>query len=70
MYYRYTLDKPLPLALTTKPTICGWCSNLLKSVRNVYKGVNCERHYCSLRCHQLGEDRAIRYRATLAGKVS
>lgn len=66
---RYSLDRAVPHLLNGKPTNCGWCNNLLKGLRNIYKGQNCERYYCSHSCLTSGEDRAIRYRATLAGMV-
>lgn len=66
---RYSLDRAVPHLLNGKPTNCGWCNNLLKGLRNIYKGQNCERYYCSHTCLTSGEDRALRYRATLAGMV-
>lgn len=66
---RYSLDKAVPHLLNGKPTNCGWCSNLLQGLRNIYKGQNCERYYCSQSCLTNGEDRALRYRAVLAGTV-
>jgi hypothetical protein len=65
----YGLEKPIPLGLNAKPTNCDWCSANLARLRNIYKGQGCQRHYCSQKCLTSGEDRAIRYRAALAGRV-
>jgi hypothetical protein len=40
---------PLPLA------------GLLKRLRNIYKGQNCGRYYCSQKCLKDGEERAAQY---------
>lgn len=63
------IDKQIPHLLNGIPTHCNWCSGMLKGLRNIYKGQNCERYYCSQACLSQGEDRAIRYKATLAGRV-
>lgn len=66
---RYGLDKPTPLS-QERPTHCHWCGGSLARLLHIYKGQDCERYYDSIECLSRGEDRAIRYRATLAGKVS
>lgn len=62
------LDTNIPFS--HQKVVCDWCSNSLANIRNVYKGINCERQYCSRECHQKGEDRALRYKAALAGTIS
>lgn len=63
----YALVPPISM---DKPTRCHWCTGMLKGLKNIYKGINSERHYCSALCHRDGEDRAIRYRGVLAGTIS
>ena len=59
---RYSLEEPKPLHLLTgEPTRCHWCTGLLKRQRNIYKGQNCERYYCSQKCLKDGEERAAQY---------
>jgi hypothetical protein len=57
----YRLRKPEPLDLDDKPTHCHWCTGMLRGLRNIYKGQNCSRHYCSEECLRGGEERAARY---------
>lgn len=64
---RYGLDKPIKLE---QPQHCFWCNNSLQRLRNVYKGRDSERWYCSSEHLSQGEERALRYRAALAGTVS
>jgi hypothetical protein len=59
---RYSLEKPKPLhLLTCEATRCHWCTGLLKRLRNIYKGQNCERYYCSQKCLKDGKERAAQY---------
>ena len=59
---RYGLEKPEPLHLLNgNPTHCHWCTGLLKGLRDIYKGQNCERCYCSQKCLKDGEERAAQY---------
>jgi hypothetical protein len=53
-----------------KPTTCHWCGGNLERIRNVFKGKDSERYYDTEVCLTRGEDRALRYRAALAGTVS
>ena len=55
------LEEQVPLRLRTKPSNCDWCSGALISLSNVYKGMNCERYYCSEHCLKRGEERALIY---------
>lgn len=64
----FSLDSTAPVL--TKPTHCHWCGGTLERIRDIRKGIACERYYDSKDCHQKGEDRALRYRAALAGTVS
>jgi hypothetical protein len=57
----YRLRKPEPLHLNDKLTYCHWCTGMLRGLRNIYKGQNCSRHYCSEKCLREGEERAARY---------
>lgn len=66
---RYFLDKS-PLPEPYAPVACHWCGGSFARLRNVYKGKDSERYYDSAQCLTAGEDRAIRYRATLAGQIS
>jgi hypothetical protein len=54
----YRLRQPEPSHL---PTHCHWCTGMLRGLRNIYKGQNCSRHYCSEGCLGAGEERAARY---------
>lgn len=63
---RYKLTEPFDHQKST----CAWCGALLNRIRNTFRGKDSERHYCSEKCLVRGEDRALRYKATLAGKVS
>jgi hypothetical protein len=61
----YDLEEHVPLGFRIKPNNCHWCSGALIRLSNVYKGVNCERYYCSEHCLKRGEERALVYlRAT------
>ena len=64
----FGLDKTVPFSHQRET--CHWCGNNLNRIRNIYKGKDSERFYCSETCLVKGEDRAIRYRATLAGTVN
>jgi hypothetical protein len=63
----YRLRKPEPLHLNDKPTHCHWCTGMLRGLRNIYKGQNCSRHYCSEGCLREGEERAARYAIASSG---
>ncbi len=56
-----------PLHLTGRPTHCHWCTGMLRRLRNIYKGQNCSRHYCSEECLREGEERAARYATAGSG---
>jgi hypothetical protein len=57
----YRLREPEPLHLNDMPTHGHGCTGMLRGVRNIYKGRNCARHYCSDECLREGEERAARY---------
>lgn len=60
---RYGLDNS---QIQKEPLLCHWCGNNLKGIRNVYKGKDCERWYCSEEHHKKGEEQAaLRARAAL-----
>ena len=48
---------------------CHWCGSSLQRLRVVYKGKDSQRHYCSTEHLAYGEERALRYKAALAGQV-
>ena len=57
----YRRKKLEPSHLNDEPTHCHWCTGMLRGLRNIYKGQNCSRHYCSEGCLRAGEERASRY---------
>ena len=68
-----------PVLAYAKPTTCHWCSGRFPPPRTddqgrrfvpvIRKGKDCERYYCSDLCLSRGEERALRYKAALAGTV-
>lgn len=64
---RFSLDTSVPFS--HQKETCHWCNNSLARIKNIYKGKDCFRHYCGKECHQKGEERALQYRAALAGTV-
>lgn len=65
---RFHLDTHIPF--DHQKERCHWCGNSLARIRNIFKGVDSQRHYDSESCLKRGEERALRYRAALAGTVS
>ena len=57
----FRLKEPERLHLDIEPTNCHWCTGMLRGLRNIFKGQNCSRHYCSEDCLREGEERAARY---------
>jgi len=55
------LEEPEPSHVPDKPSYCHWCTGMLRGLRNIYKGQNCSRLYCSEGCLGEGEARAARY---------
>ncbi len=59
-----------PVLAYAKPTKCSWCGGSTERIRNVFKGIDSERYYDSETCLVRGEDREVRRKAALAGRVS
>lgn len=63
---RFDLTQPFDHQKST----CGWCGGFINRIHPTFHGKDSERHYCSEKCLVQGEERSLRYRASLAGKVS
>lgn len=50
--------------------MCHWCGNSLARIRNIFKGLNCERYYCSVSHLASGEEAELLKRIKAAGEVS
>lgn len=58
----YGLDATPRIEEKKPPGCCAWCGNLMANIRNIFKGQNCERHYCCLEHLVRGEERAVIYK--------
>jgi hypothetical protein len=64
----FGLDKNVPFS--HQKEACEWCNGSLARLRNVYKGINSKRLYCSSEHLQNGENAHMRKLVDAAGRTS